>query len=265
MGVQEMLNWGIDVILGNFNDFNIIWQCKFFPEKVGDAQKTQIRKSFKTIISKSMEKKFMVDKWILCIPINFSPDENKWWSRWKDKKEKENNLTIDSLTLANIKEKCSDPDYQNLLKFYFRKEEIIRPHPEIRELDVDKDSIFIQLISKSDISADLKNIKKNFFFADFFEKDIVQKSSEYEIQQLKTIYDELQNVWETYHKKVYSSRGDDDGNELFILINEYLLNKIEYFNQKFKNLTIAILLGLILKMSDRKEIFWTRNLPLIKI
>lgn len=256
-------DWGIDIICGNLDDFNIIWQCKFFHEKVGVAQKKQIRESFNTVISKSKSKKFKIDKWILCIPIDFSPDEHQWWNNWKKKGEKNNNIDISSLTLSNFQEKCSDPDYQNLYKAYFRKEEIFKPHPEIAFSDVDNNSIFIQLIRNSDISTNLKSLKKNFFFADYFEKDIAQKSSEYEIQQLNTIYDELLNVWEIYHKRVYSNKEDDDGNELYMLINEYLINKIEYFNQKLRNLTIAILLGLILKMSDRKEIFWTRNLPLI--
>lgn len=256
-------DWGIDIIRGNLDDFNIIWQCKFFPEKIGDAQKKQIRESFNTVINKSKSKKFKIDKWILCIPINYSTNELQWWNNWKKKKEKNNDIDISSINLSNFQEKCSDPDYQELYNAYFRKEKIIKPHPEIPIPDVDNNSIFIQLIRNSDISPNLKSLKKNFFFADYFEKDITQKSSEYEIQQLNTIYDELLNVWEIYHKKVYSNREDDDGNDLYILINEYLINKIDYFSQKLRNITITILIGLILKLSDKKEIFWTRNLPLL--
>lgn len=257
-------DWGIDVICGNFKDFNVIWQCKFFPHKIDNVQKGEIRESFKTIIDKSKEKRFKIYKWILCIPINFSPDEFKWWNKWKAQKESQNNIEIGSLTLADFKEKCSDPAYQNLFKFYFREEEILEPHPEEIDLDIDKNSIFIQLINNSDVLTDLINLKKNFFLADYFETDILQKNSKYEIQQLNTIYDELLNIWKIYHNKIYSNRENDDGNDLFILINEYLINNISYFNQRFRNLTITILLGLILKMSDRKEIFWTRNLPIIK-
>jgi len=227
-------DWGIDIICGNFKDFNIIWQCKFFPNKISNVQRGEIRESFKTIINKSKEKKFKIY-----------------------------NIEIDSLTLSNFQEKCSDPEYQNFFKLYFREEEILKPHPEAIDLEIDKNSIFIQLINNSDVSTDLINLKKNFFLADYFEKDILLKNSEYEIQQLKTIYDELLNVWEIYHNKIYSNRKDDDGNDLFISINEYLINKINYFNQRFSTLTISILLGLILKMSERKEIFWTRNLPII--
>jgi len=256
-------DWGIDIICGNFKDFNIIWQCKFFPNKISNVQRGEIRESFKTIINKSKEKKFKIYKWILCIPIDFSTGEYEWWNNWKEQKEKLNNIEIDSLTLSNFQEKCSDPEYQNFFKLYFREEEILKPHPEAIDLEIDKNSIFIQLINNSDVSTDLINLKKNFFLADYFEKDILLKNSEYEIQQLKTIYDELLNVWEIYHNKIYSNRKDDDGNDLFISINEYLINKINYFNQRFSTLTISILLGLILKMSERKEIFWTRNLPII--
>lgn len=53
-------DWGIDVIRGNFNDQNIIWQCKFFLDKIGQTQKGEIRKSYESVLKKSREKKSLL-------------------------------------------------------------------------------------------------------------------------------------------------------------------------------------------------------------
>lgn len=252
-------DWGIDVICGDLDDFNIIWQCKFFPNTIGDKQKKQIRDSYNTVINKSKEKGFKIFKWILCIPIDFAVNELKWWNNWKKNMEKRDKITIDSITLSNFKERCSDSHYRNLLMYYFRDEEILKPHPELIYNHISEDSIFLGQIKNSDILSDLKNIKKQFFLADFFERDIEQKDSRYEIQQLNTIYDELYDIWEATHNLIYSNRDNDDGNDLFNQIREHLIKNFEYFRRRLRNITISILFGLLQKLSDRKIVYWTRN------
>ncbi len=252
-------DWGIDAICGDLANFNIIWQCKFFPDKIGDAQKIQIRSSYNTVIKKSKEKQFKIYKWILCIPINFHPEELKWWNKWKKKMQIRDDIIIDSLILSNFKEKCKDPQFQNLLRYYFREEDLLKPHPELIEDHINEDSVFINHIKNSDISVNLKDIKKQFFYADYFEKDIEQKESKYEIQQLNTIYDELYVIWEANHNNIYFNRNDDDGNDLLNKLREYLMNNFSYFRQRLNNITISILFGLLYKLSDRKIIYWTRN------
>jgi predicted helicase len=85
-------DWGIDVICGKLEDNNIIWQCKFFLDGIGESQKNQIRKSYNDVLRKSREKHFKILRWILCLPIDFSTDEFQWWNKWKQRMEDRDNL-----------------------------------------------------------------------------------------------------------------------------------------------------------------------------
>ena len=54
---------------------------KFFPMAIGESQKAQIHDSF-TTTRKSDQ--FKAKTWTLCIPIDMSLDEKKWFDTWKD-------------------------------------------------------------------------------------------------------------------------------------------------------------------------------------
>jgi len=74
---------GIDVFIGEMGIKPItVIQCKFFLEEFGDAQKGQIRESFKTAIESN---EYELENWILCVPRELPIDEASWWSKWKSK------------------------------------------------------------------------------------------------------------------------------------------------------------------------------------
>ena len=75
---------GIDAHGGSLASPNGIdvFQMKFFPDSIGDTQKNQIRESFKRICE---SKDFKTKSWTLCVPIDMSVDEKKWFEDWKDK------------------------------------------------------------------------------------------------------------------------------------------------------------------------------------
>jgi len=256
-------DWGIDVICGDFNDQNTIWQCKFFIDKIGKTQQGAIRKSYNTIIRKSKEEKFEISKWILCIPIDLSAREEKWWNSWKKKMENKNKIPIGCLKLSHFKEKHKDNKFQGLLRKYFLNGDVLDPDPEVSD-DKLRESyenwVFIENIKNSDITADLIRIKRMFYTAEFFETDIMQKNSDHEIRQLNTVYHELSIIWENFHNIVYSSRDDDDGNDVYNQVCNHLIKNIQQFQKRFYNLSISALIGLVFKLSDDNKIHWTRNL-----
>lgn len=256
-------DWGIDVICGDFYDQNIIWQCKFFIDKIDKTQQGQIRKSYESLLKKSKEKRFKICRWILCIPIILSAQEEKWWNGWKKKMENKNSIPIEYLTLSHFREKHKDHEFQNLLRKYFLNGDILVPDPEVSEdilEELYEDWNFIKHINKSDITADLINIKRMFYIAEFFETDIMQKKSNHEISQLNTIYHELFTIWENFHNIVYSSREDDDGNDVYSQVRNYVINNIQQFRNRFYNLSISALIGLVFKLSDENKIHWARVL-----
>ena len=76
---------GIDIIIGEIGkDALSIYQCKYFRDFLGDSQKAQIRRSFKTIIE---QKEYQISNWILMYPNDMSIEEKRWWDYWKKEKQ----------------------------------------------------------------------------------------------------------------------------------------------------------------------------------
>lgn len=259
-------DWGIDVLCGELDNENFIWQCKFFPDKVGESQKAQIRRSYRRAIEKSREKHFRIVKWILCIPIDFGADEYQWWSKWKKEKQERDEISIGCIQLQDFQEDCKNAEFSSLFHYYFR-DEFVESNPLINDLDIDsieESSLFIRQVQNSDITTHLTHLKGNFFLADFIEKDIKLKDSDHEINHLDTIYNELYTIWEIFHSKIYSERDDDDGNDLFNEMRTTLVDKMEYFREFLPQLRISSIIGLVLKLSNRNIIYWTRDNYLVK-
>src|SRR4051794_18595667 len=75
---------GIDVYVAEFTDPSGIdvFQAKYFMKEVGESQKSQIRDSFSTVKAHS---DFKVKSWTLCLPINMTTEETRWFESWKAK------------------------------------------------------------------------------------------------------------------------------------------------------------------------------------
>jgi len=80
----EQGDGGIDVYVGDLGDPAGIdvYQCKFFPQGIGEAQKEQIRKSYRTCRD---GKRFKTKRWTLCLPVDLSLDEKEWFEDWRGK------------------------------------------------------------------------------------------------------------------------------------------------------------------------------------
>lgn len=76
---------GIDVLIGDFSEPIINFQCKFFLDGIGNVQKAQIRDSFMTSVNSSL---YQMEKWVLCVPCTLSTSEFEWWGGWRTKQEK---------------------------------------------------------------------------------------------------------------------------------------------------------------------------------
>lgn len=77
---------GVDQSVGQWDGESpvTVFQQKYFPDRVGDAQKQEIRDSYKVAQGNG---NFSLTKWVLCIPINLSADEQRWWDEWKAKQD----------------------------------------------------------------------------------------------------------------------------------------------------------------------------------
>ena len=77
---------GVDVFNGNYGvDGSVdVFQIKFFPQPWGDAQKQQIRDSYKTAAENS---DYNLGKWTLCVPVRLTKEDFLWFHEWRGKKE----------------------------------------------------------------------------------------------------------------------------------------------------------------------------------
>ncbi|MGE7948174.1 restriction endonuclease [Lysinibacillus sp. NPDC093688] len=73
---------GVDIDIHEEDGESTVVQCKFFLNRLDASRKNQIRESFKTAVENNQ-----MENWILCIPMDFSHDELKWWKLWKEKQK----------------------------------------------------------------------------------------------------------------------------------------------------------------------------------
>jgi len=142
---------GIDIFIGKIGISPIhVIQCKFFPSRLGESQKRQIRESFKTAIE---SEEYTIYKWSLCIPSSLDLKENKWLKDRITKMNKEYDIEEDFIELID------GDDIIDLLKEY-------NLYNSAFEKD---DSLKIDKIYKSvlpDVS--LEKLKKSIFKTSLF-------------------------------------------------------------------------------------------------
>ena len=104
---------GVDFFIGDWDSLEGIhvYQVKFFPNSLGDSQKEQIRRSFKTAVSNS---NFKVKTWTLCLPIDLSAEEIKWWQQWKRKNSAFYRVEVNELFETDLQYKLSKPENSGL-------------------------------------------------------------------------------------------------------------------------------------------------------
>jgi hypothetical protein len=106
-----------------------VYQVKFFPKGVGDDQKKQIRESFATARD---SKRFKMKSWTLCLPIDMSADESKWFEQWAEK-QRASGIEIKQLWGAlKIENLLLQARNRNIREAFFREEnpELLRAHAE---------------------------------------------------------------------------------------------------------------------------------------
>ena len=215
---------GIDILVGDFSAPIKNYQCKFFLDGIGDAQKAQIRDSFNTAVTSS---DYTMEQWILCVPCALSAPEFKWWSGWCARQKKlygidialhEGGYLISQLKKYDIYTSAFDDDVRiklDTILSYFGEEKR-KIHEEIivmlNELDVEQynDSIFVKKLENANIVL-LEGCKRDFFNAELVEHTVQSKGDPENIRLLNNLKQKVYSLWETQYRR-YSD--DSDGNEL---------------------------------------------------
>lgn len=85
---------GIDIFMGTLSGKPHIWQCKAFRNGVGDCQKEQIRKSFRSAL------KHRPSCWTLCLNVDLDVKATRWFERFKKSHAKK--ITVKEMFALDI-------------------------------------------------------------------------------------------------------------------------------------------------------------------
>lgn len=259
---------GIDVFAGDFSNSIDVYQCKYFIDGIGDAQKTQIRESFNTAINSD---EYKMNKWFLCVPCILDIKEHTWWWGWKRKKEEkykisigllDGSLLISELKKYNLYNTIFDNEtmlllneimsYLQVKKRYY--EEMIYEIDDLSELDYD-DCIFIKKLECANI-IDVNSCKKEFFNAEIVKSSIESKASLDELRVYKNLQSKIQSVWSSQYR-LYSD--DYDGNMLIGKTYERIEDLDTTTLQASDDISLIAKKGILHQLSDECRVGWLKD------
>ncbi len=215
---------GIDVLVGDFTKSIDNFQCKYFIDGLGNSQKTQIKKSFKSAIEAS---DYIMKKWVLCVPCILSAKEFKWWSEWSGEIHKiygievalyDGGYLISQLKKYDLYDRAFDDDIRKRLDevLSYIESEKARISNEIILLldDVEADDygnmLFVKKLENAKINL-IDGCKRDFFNAEFAEYIIKSKGDSERIRLLDNLKRKVHTFWETQYRRY---QDENDGNDL---------------------------------------------------
>lgn len=258
---------GIDVLVGDLNDEIIVYQCKYFIDGIADAQKTQIRESYKTVTEK-----YKVVEWYLCVPILYTVDNHKWWSEWKSKKQQKDKVKIDyfdgSRLLMLLKEyklydEIFDEDIRSMLREiqeYLNSEnlriynEIIYDINDFSDISYD-DCIFVKMLESANIF-DTAEYKNDFFNAEIVKQKIISKGQSKELLMYKQLLSKLKSIWSTQYKMhKHATNGQGLLNSTYLRVEDLDTTALAASD----DVNMLAKKGMLHQLADEKQIGWVEN------
>lgn len=258
---------GIDVLVGDLPNPQIVYQCKFFLNGVGKSQRQQIREAFKSVTSN-----YEITEWRLCLPCILTQQELLWWSKWKNEQSEVTGIRIElcdgsylihQLKSYDIYEREFDEDIRIQLKLVLSElnQQKQKVFDEVIYDDVDgiedeyNDFIFVKMLESAGIF-DTNEYKIDFFNAEISRQESLSKD---EVEGLK-IYNNLKikifSLWRTQFKRYESS---DNGQNL--LLNTYL--RIEDLDsttlQSTSDYNLLAKKGILHQLANDRKIGWITN------
>jgi hypothetical protein len=114
---------GIDVYSGDIADPTgiDIFQCKFFPQGLDDSQKEQIRKSYRTCRDSTQ---FKARRWTLCLPVDLSIEEKKWFEEWRSKQASSSIVLEDPWGALKLEGLLYQEKNRGLKEAFFKEEHL---------------------------------------------------------------------------------------------------------------------------------------------
>lgn len=255
-------DWGIDIIFGQLTSgMCIIWQAKYFNDKLGDSQKAQIRESFNTLLEKSKEKNFIVDVWYLCLPISLSPTETIWWEKWSKKKMSTTGIRILLMDEGEIENLLYTPDAKYiLLKYFDTKDGLLeRDIVKLSNIDSYNSSIFIKKLFAAQIK-EVLSAKTQFFNAELIKEELKDKGDDTELAELTNLYEKIRSIWESNYNEFCSDSTIKNQSQLYLsTLKEIKMHDKGILNSPRIRASFIHKQGFMHQLANVCDIGWTIN------
>lgn len=190
-------DWGIDGFIGELDDVVSVWQAKYFIDRFDKAQKAQITRSLRNLLTKAGEKGFAVSAWTLCVPVDLEPDAMVWWSRLCRRMERDHSLVCDLWSATQLERRLLRQSSEGVRRYFFPS---ANDHPPLREISELPDSIsyddslFVAQLRAAQISQ-IEAAKVEFYNAEILARDVSAKKDEAEMAELSAARATVHSLW----------------------------------------------------------------------
>lgn len=258
-------DWGIDAYVGLLAEGQVrVWQAKFHLTAFGDSQKRQIRDAYTTARDKAAGEKYELLAWTLCIPIDFDPDEQKWWDDWATERQGEDGVQMELWNLAELEVLLAKPDAADVRQEYF-------PHlPPVHQPqapaivppdDPDKleELLFIRQLREAGLT-ELDSAKEQFYNAELVVRDLADKGLVTREEGFHGIQADYRSTWEDRFNHHCASSGDGDR---LPGLHPDVMERVDQSHDAAPDqpfpLTKTHRKGALHQVVDRGQAGWTRN------
>ena len=259
---------GIDILVGNLPNSKVIYQCKFFPDKLGASQKQQINDSFDTVMNN-----YKPEKWCLCLPLILNKEEIFWWSKWKVDHENPNleiELCDGSYLITKLKEyemysQIFDDDIRNNLQKILEQmsehknsiaNEIIYGYDDVENVVPDyQDYIFVKMLESAKI-IDTDACIIDFYNAEIAMRSAISKDSVEGIRVYENLKAKIHSLWRTQYRIECDT---SDGNNLLGKVYQRIEDTDNSLLKSGSEYSLLAKNGILHQLADEKKLGWIEN------
>lgn len=206
-------DWGIDTYVGDLDGGNIaVWQAKYFIDGVGSGERRKITESLDTVVARSAKEEFVLKAWTLCLPLELTPAEAKWWARFRKEREAALGIVIELWDEGHLRRLLQAPDCRTVRDHYFPpalpSSPAALPVEDLPDPLMFDDALFVAQLRQAKID-ELASAKQQFFNAELLTREVGDKGVPDEVDELRSRRAEVHAVWETRFNK-HSAQGAED-------------------------------------------------------
>lgn len=203
-------DWGIDTYAGSLDSDIVVWQSKFFMNW-SKTQQSEIRDSFKQVLSKAEAQGFSVTAWTLCVPSILPPDHQKWFDGWRNRKQREAGVRIELWTGTHIRSALQQADARELRELYFPVQVPTGSDVPVAALTNPRtlsDALFVVQLEEAG-HTETDAAKSFFFAAEAMARDVASRGVPSEVSALTEAEIEAHGIWEQVYNAKSSSVSED--------------------------------------------------------